>query len=216
MDDDNRQSRLYRARSWLQRGAAARRGESIDSRFIFYWIAFNALYGQAEYLTENPQGEEERIHDFLGKMVRLDSNREHIRTALGRFDPELRALLVSEFLWKDYWVNGFTRALSDTIRRAPDDVRAVQAGVASVGWLIRRVFDRLYVLRIQIFHGCSKDGSSANRDSLEPAVAVLKTLVPLFWATMKRLGRDEDWGPLSYPALGRVGHPEPTRAESGA
>jgi hypothetical protein len=216
MDDDGWQSRLYRARSWIQRAAASRRGDSLDARFIFYWIAFNAMYGQAEYLTEDHQGEDNRIHDFLGKMVRLDSDRRHIRTVFGRIETEAGALLANEFLWKEYWTGGFSSALRDFIRRATDDIQAVRADVRPVGWLLPRVFDRLYLLRVQLFHGCSKDGSSANRDSLKPAVDFLARLVPLFWAIMKRAGNDEDWGLLSYPALGRPGHPQPTRAEMQA
>lgn len=90
-------------------------------------------------------------------------------------------------------------------------MNAALKGTESVVALLIRIFDRLYVLRIQRVHGCAKDGSSANLASLEPAVAVMARLVPLFWATMKRAGAGEDWGRLSYPAWGRPGHPEEKR-----
>lgn len=116
--DAGRESRLYRAQSRIQRAAGLRRAGDPDGRFIFYWIAFNALYGQAKYLAEGGSS------------------------------------------WST---------------------------------------------------GCAKDGSSANRASLEPAVRVMARLVPLFWATVKQAGAGEDWGPLSYPAWGRPGHPEEKR-----
>ena len=40
-----------------------------------------------------------------------------------------------------------------------------------------QLFRRLYVLRKQIFHGCSKDGSSKNRPSLRAAAPVLARFV---------------------------------------
>ena len=45
---------------------------------------------------------------------------------------------------------------------------------------LHRVFARLYVLRKQIFHGCSTEGGRKNRESLLKAVAVLEKLVPIF------------------------------------
>ncbi len=43
-----------------------------------------------------------------------------------------------------------------------------------------RLFGRLYVLRKQIFHGCSKDRGAKNRPSLRAAVPVLERLVSVF------------------------------------
>ena len=90
-------------------------------------------------------------------------------------------------------------------------MNAALKGTESVVALLIRIFDRLYVLRVQLVHGWAKDGSSANRASLEPAVAVMARLLPLFWATVKRAGAGEDWGRLSYPAWGHPGHPEEKR-----
>jgi uracil-DNA glycosylase len=53
---------------------------------------------------------------------------------------------------------------------------------------LRAVCSRLYVLRNQIFHGCSTFQSKANRDSLEPAVAVLSRLVPAFCRVVEQQG----------------------------
>ena len=45
---------------------------------------------------------------------------------------------------------------------------------------LKAIFERLYILRNQIFHGASKDQSRANRPSLISAVPVLAELVPAF------------------------------------
>jgi uracil-DNA glycosylase len=53
---------------------------------------------------------------------------------------------------------------------------------------LKAVCSRLYVLRKQVFHGCSTFQSKANRDSLEPAVAVLSRLVPAFCRVVEQQG----------------------------
>lgn len=214
MDDLGWGSRLYRARSWIQRAAAQRVREpaDLDGRFIFYWIAFNAMYGQAEYLAEFHQREDARVRDFVGKMIRLDSETGYIARVLAQIKDDVNVLLKNQFLWREYWTDGFTDALCTSMRDAEAELQTALTSASSLGLPLRRVFERVYELRIQLVHGCSKDGSTSNRDSLEPAVIVLKRLVPLFWAIMRRFGRSEDWGDLSYPAFGRPGHPEDMRS----
>ncbi len=58
----------------------------LDGRFIFPWIAFNALYGQAKYREQGPgrTPEERDIEKFLCLVVRLDAD--------GRVDRELRVV----------------------------------------------------------------------------------------------------------------------------
>lgn len=205
------ESRLYRAQSWIQRAVGLRRVGDLDGRFIFYWIAFNALYGHAKYIAEDWQGEGASIHDSLGRIGRLSRHRRGLREMLTKVEADLAALLRNQFLCKEYWTEGFTDALDDSLHAAESTVRGAIRGTDSVIALLIRIFDRLYVLRIQLIHGCAKDGSSANRASLEPAVAVMAPFVPLYWATMKRAGGGEDWGPLPYPAWNRRGHPEEKR-----
>lgn len=83
------EGRLYRAESWIERATSGCRPEDFDARFIYLWIAFNALYGQAKYKEEDRQGEEASIHEFLGKMGRLSSAGE-LRTAVGRLECGFR------------------------------------------------------------------------------------------------------------------------------
>ncbi|MBI4591452.1 MAG: hypothetical protein HY725_21705 [Candidatus Rokubacteria bacterium] len=211
MRDSQRASRLYRAESWIRRAAALRRPDELDSRFISYWIAFNALYGQARDTAEERPREDSSMREFLGKMVRLAGASPGLRRTLQRIEGELLELLKNQFLRREYWEDGFTDGLDDKIHAAEREVQDALRGAGALGRLLIQVFDSLYVLRIQVFHGCAKEGSSANRASLEPAVAIVRRVVPLFWAIVKRAGADEDWGPLSYPAWNRPGHPPEKR-----
>src|SRR5262245_15532459 len=78
--------RCYRARSWIRRATDPELMKDPDARFIFLWIAFNALYGQAKYRRQGlgSSREERDIEQFLSLVVRLDRE--------GRIDRELRSV----------------------------------------------------------------------------------------------------------------------------
>jgi hypothetical protein len=204
--------RLYRASSWLRR-ASSLAATDLDGRFIFLWIALNALFGQARYRPDggDPAGEWGDLEQFLRRLGQLDESRGRIPTAMRPLREPVIQLLSLPFLHRSYWVDGHTDGL-DT--RLQQDCR--RAGVA---WergrpetCLREIFRRLYVLRNQIFHGASTDRSSANRDSLEGAVPVLAALVPVFRSLMRDEPANDDWGPIPYVPRRREGHPPDRRS----
>ena len=116
------------------------------------------------------------------------------------------------FLYTEYWKEGYTDTLADRINKETGrgSKRVGPWHAEPLAGYLGRVFERIYVLRNQIFHGGAKYGSGANRGSVEPAVAVLREVIPLFRALV-RDSDDENWGELPYPAKGRPGHPEDLR-----
>lgn len=58
--DDNLRIRLERALSWME--LAKSHENSAHARFIFYWIAFNAMYGLE---PPNPMNQEETSPDQI-------------------------------------------------------------------------------------------------------------------------------------------------------
>lgn len=194
------QLRSYRARSWLR---AASEPNSDDARFIFLWIAFNSLYGQR------------RAHDwldvdtFLGKVLRDDT--ERVRKDLQDLHDEGISLLGLEFLYYQYWGWGFTDLVGETITKhiieaeLNWDAKAPEKSLAPI-------FERLYVLRNQVFHGSAKFKSSKNRDSLRPAIQLLGRLVKTFCDIVADDERDSKWGPPPNIPKGALGHPRDTRS----
>lgn len=182
--------------------------EHLDGQFIFYWIALNAVYGQRGSENEPPRDRQD-LHTFLGRIASSGDNAANsVTEALATLKSDAALVLESEFLYEEYWLAGYTDALAETIYRATRRLRS---------WPNRdfardliNVFDRLATLRNQMVHGSSKDGSGANRASVEPAVRILANLVPVFCSVL-RGHLDEDWGPLPFPAKGRPGHPEDLR-----
>jgi hypothetical protein len=124
-------------------------------------------------------------------------------------ESQALTLLESPFLHKDYWDKGYTDGLATQLRRERTTAeRAWAAGTAEQ--CLALIFSRLYLLRNQLFHGAAKSESSANRESLNPAVAFLE---PVVRALSKVVGRhpSHDWGPLPFTAKDRPGHPPDQR-----
>lgn len=124
-------------------------------------------------------------------------------------------LMESPFLYVEYWRGGYTDTLQGRINKETDRAskRIAPWNAKPLAAYVGRVFERVYVLRNQIVHGSAKYGSGANRGSVEPAVSVLRELVPLFRTLVRDSDADKDWGELPYPAKGRPGHPKELRTK---
>ena len=81
----------------------------------------------------------------------------------------------------------------DAVRRR---LRASSAD--NTTFILRRVFDRLYVLRNQLMHSCATRDGSLNRRQVEDGAAILGVLVPIFLGMMADRP-EEDWGKISFP-----------------
>jgi hypothetical protein len=166
--------RSYRASSWIRRAQALPPAD-LDGRFIFYWIAFNALYGQAKYRQEKTERirEEKDIEKFLNVVMRIDRD-DAIPKTVGDLRGMPAQLIRDPFLDDLSW----KRWDSEGIFAKTDRERTAVQG-ANGRPPLHRMCGRLYVLRKQIFHGCSTEGGRKNRESLLRAVAVLEKLVPV-------------------------------------
>lgn len=61
--------------------------------------------------------------------------------------------------------------------------------------------ERLYVLRMQVFHGAATSGSRLNRPTLEGGARVLAVLVPQMLSIMIAASPSEDWGEVCFPPV---------------
>jgi hypothetical protein len=98
--------RCHRANSWIRR-AENLSASDLDGKFIFYWIAINALYGQPKYLerTEERTNDLADLQTFLNSLYPLDEH-GHIRDAIKSLEHDINQLLKERYLcdwcWK-YW-----------------------------------------------------------------------------------------------------------------
>jgi hypothetical protein len=160
----------------------------LDARFIFTWIAVNALYGQAKYRHGDVDrtSELKDIKEFLKCVLRLDNDAIQRALRAPRIRDSAETLLGDRFLSDNCWRKWDAEGVVEKKAR-----ESSCAPVTDHTSDLMTLFSRLYVLRKQIFHGCSTDRGSKNRPSLVAAVPVLETLVRTFIGIVEFRGSGE-------------------------
>jgi hypothetical protein len=117
-------------------------------------------------------------------------------TAAGRIRPYLEQLVGYKYLYFRYWRDtpGWEESLAADVEKFG---RAMESRRA--GHVLSLAFDRLYTLRLQLFHGGATFGSRVNRESLKLAEMVISQLMPPILEVMIDHGLEEDWGECAYP-----------------
>jgi hypothetical protein len=187
--------RAYRAESWIRRaeqidyvGAGSERGRrgALDDQFIAYWIALNALYGQARYRGRggSERGDLRTFLQFIQRTPLSDQVWKALREPDARLPVE--KLLGDAFLDNANWEHWDAEKIIDADERLASRVAAKDRESD-----LFEVFSRLYVLRTQLFHGCAARGSSSRGKTMEYAVALLRKLLPLFAAATRQQGGNQ-------------------------
>ncbi len=193
--------RIHRALSWLQR--AEREDDDVDARFIFLWIAFNAAY--AHEMPDRFRFCETRLFiNFLGRLIDRDEEKRFYQIVWECFPRSIRLLLDNRYVFRPFWEyqRGFIgeEEWQEKFRRSKTStLRAL--GRMDTRRVLLEIFERLYILRNQVFHGNATWQSSVNRDQLRQGVAILGQLVPTIIEVMLESG-DQIWGEPQYPVMG--------------
>ena len=203
--------RRKRAEAWIDRAKSLKGQKWDEGPFIFYWIAFNALYGRHhETRKREGKGEIEDISWFLSRICKLDKGDGSLSLILDdiHIKRKMDSLLNNQFLSKIYWrekgrLRNFKLDLDDDHKKAQ-----IAYERREFDEYLTIFFNRLLVLRNQIFHGCSTDKSRSNKGSLRPALAILEELVPQFLKIFKSRGQREKWGKVPYPRSNSPQHPK--------
>lgn len=204
--------RLDRAESWIKRAKNLQEQnrkeqdwEDYDYHgpFIFYWIAFNALYGRHDEIRGKK--DIDAIKWFLRQICKLDDGR--LTQFLSDIKRKTDRLLQDRFLSKTYWKEGLSPNFKRVQEKDFKEAQTAYEGEKFDGYLTI-LFERLRMLRNQIFHGCSTDRDSLNKDSLLPALEILEELVPQFVKIFKAYGEGYDWPEVPYPRRGSPQHPK--------
>lgn len=192
--------RLRRALSWLDR--AERERDDDDGVFIFYWIAFNALYS-----TRNPEAREtterERFDDYFSRVVSLDAGNVVYGAIWQRFSDAIRVLLENKYVFGPFWdhhngllESGQWESLFYKSKRAAQ--RAL--GSQDTRTVLSVLFARLYVLRNQMLHGGATWNGSVNRAQVKDGARIMEFLTPHFIRLMMDNPK-VDWGAPAYPVV---------------
>ena len=186
--------RVWRAMSWLER---AEQATEVEDRFIAVWIAFNALYGRLDD-SHRAWGDREAMGTFLSAIWNLDTEGK-IRRVLGRRQLAVLKLVETKYLYDKFWSDpgsNHDHCLHKTVRDF-----LPRFGTHRMLPVLRTLFDRLYVMRNQVFHGASTKGSKLNRRTLIQSTGLLHELLPVMVEIMITSGIEQDWGEVCFPPV---------------
>ena len=203
---DSLNLRLSRALSWLKRAEQEYKVEDFDAAFIFYWIAFNAIYGQSE--TSSEQKEWEMWTDYLGKIVVFGDSENVIDNTLWRvLRAKIERILENRYVYWRYWKHrhnpggdlGWELDFENKLQLAKQAINERRTED-----VLPELFDRLYTLRNQLLHGGAKWESSVNRAQVDTGARIMSALVPHFIDLMIE-HPDAGWGAPRYPPVREKG-----------
>ena len=185
--------RMRRALSWL--GRAEQEVADPDAGFIFYWIAFNSIYADDSLQTYDLR-EAEKFQDYFTKAASLDTGKHIYNAIWTQHNQSIRALLDNQFVFKPFWTDA-----PSWRRRFEESKDSIKSEILNqdTAAILRRLFERLYVLRNQLLHGGATWNGSVNRSQVQDGAAIMAALVPNFIKLMLD-NPNEDWGRPAYPA----------------
>ena len=216
--------RLRRAESWLKRsrkaGSDAELAKSPEDKaafrceqFIFLWIAFNAAYGNEPIgirkAYSNPT-ETDKFNDFLQKILRRDPNEDIKEILLNKYSDSINKLLRNQYVFRPFW--SFVRGapnMRNWEQRFKKSKKDAQKALNSnnVQEVLREVFNRLYELRNQIFHGGVTIASGWGQTQIRDGSSIMASLTPkileIMSADIKENPDSDIWGKVAYPRVNK-------------
>ena len=201
------QVRLQRMQLWLDRADAADKDSNLKSkdkgavRFIFYWIAFEAAFE-----TQNRN------------LNRKNLMKRFIKTVVNKDEPRFNKLLNCEEVYQDSVKLLKLRATHEGFWQQLPDAKTHEAWKQLFDKEIKEfpcrdslgrlcvIFNRLRVVRRQIFHGASSIDMSRGKPQVEVSLRILSIVIPAFKRVMEA-NKDNDWKSVPYPRVSKNAPP---------
>ena len=190
--------RVHRALSWLEQ---AERTTDLDTRFIFLWIAFNAIY--AKDFSGVRGADKGLFTEFLHRISQLDSEQRLYDLVWQTYSGSIRILLDNRYTFQPFWDyhNGVISEAEWQASFEQNKQRALTAlADKNTVAILNAVFAHLYTLRNQIVHGGATHGSSVNRAQLKDACRILGDILPAM-IEIVMMNADQEWGKPFYPVV---------------
>lgn len=185
--------RIWRGLSWLKRSEEV---ADLEGRFISLWIAFNAVYGHMEDQFKSA-GDHSSWQWFLARMVENDTDDQLGR--ITRDDPvPIAKLIDNQYIFRPFWAKHpeWKKLLRKSVQKSLSNTN-----YGNTIAILEELFERLYVLRSQVFHGAATSGSKLNRPQIKGAINLLSKLLPAMIDIMLTAGPEVDWGELCFPPI---------------
>ena len=192
--------RARRCTSWLEPAEKAMASRDYDAAFIFYWIAFNAAYSEG---SSDTRSEIKKRNDFLNMVIKLDKSEKLHNAILMRYQGPINSLLNNEYVYERFWRHySGRRGYGDWEFKFRIESGKVRTAIArgNTRYILRILFERLYVLRNQFIHGGTTWKGSVNRAQVTDGAMIMASLVPLFIELMMD-NPDIPWPPPPFPLV---------------
>ena len=176
--------RTYRALTWLHYA----RGETQDqfTPFVFYWIAFNALYATESQLDGKEKTEQEAQKEYIGRLLGNQKARRQVSRTLVEVDGRIGDLV------------------RETPTFAQDAKGVAKARSGTTAERLNQVVRRLGRIRNWMFHGGVARQSHVLGECVAAGTDVMTRLVPTFVDAMLNCQweagdwDDVPWSPDEY------------------
>ena len=194
--------KIRRSLSWVKQAELIEDSNS-DNRFLFYWIAFNALYSSKIEGSGSHVNEHDIYKLFFDKLLKADKKKRIFNMIWGRMKPKFVKLITNKYLFGYFWKfhnNELEGKHWEPIFQSLKSKFDNKIKHNNVAPALADVFSRLYVLRNQIIHGGSTWGGDRTRNQVKICSSVIGSMVPLMIDIMLD-SPENDWGELHYPIL---------------
>lgn len=219
--------RLQRASSWLAKAYRVPDMSDLESRFIFSWIAVNALYGTPKECLECLIQDEQRLRSLGGRRPPKTeagvSDLDWFLFQISDLDVEQRILGVlkanwtvveacatDRFLQRGYWALAPDETLKGFRKRDLERVQRARRGADAYGCLATLFLYRFRILRNQVFHGAATDRYSKRREKderqFEAQTGLLEQLADACILVLEESGGHRRWPCIPAPRLESPGH----------
>ena len=192
-------TRVRRVLSWLER--ARQEEDDQDAAFMFYWIAFEAAY--AEWTSE---GRDQRADfaKFFEKVIAADVRNTIRDEALGDLADTILEVVANPYIFEPFWdcYNGNSDSDDEWQELLISDVERMSVRIEEGDAVepLAAVFDRLCVVRNQLFRGEATWNRYVNRSQIEDGTEILAFVVPALADLM--LDKPEAFDrPSRYPSV---------------
>ncbi len=203
--------RIHRALSWLKASEENTKNKVDDSiAFITLWIAFNALYGQKN-ISKEVYSERESFNDFFSYILPCDKEHEIKKIILTKYSNSYRIFIDNKFVFQSFWdfQNGL---ISETESQEKFDLSKEKSHISLANLMSKEeyeedciiflgiLFDRLYLLRNQLIHGCATFAGKVNAEQIKLAKNILEDMVPILINILLE-NPEIDLGEIPYPVI---------------
>ena len=208
--------RMQRALSWLTRECELGEPDP-DISFVLHWIAFEALYGNqgtGQQMAGASNSTSKEIMAFFSELEVNENDRQSMVQATQEVWEHALALFENPYInpkcWNAYY-KGHSKAGAhkNPFRQGnPRLKRGALQDPKQFDDYIKDLFQRLYLLRNQLFHGNAthKGGDDHVRSGqINSGARVLRKLLPVIITcmlnAMERYPASERWGLVPYPRI---------------